>query len=48
MTYHVFSILDFEDDTISVQKLASGTLEQCQHTSEIISAIMYNGEKRVR
>ena len=26
MTYHVFSVLDFDDDSIGVQKLSSGTL----------------------
>jgi hypothetical protein len=47
-TYHVFSVLDFEDDTISIQKLASGTREECERTCRLISAIMYNGEKKVR
>lgn len=46
--YHVFSVLDFEDDSISVQKLASGTLKDCQRTSEMINAVMYNGDKKVR
>jgi hypothetical protein len=47
-SYHLFSVLDFEDDTLSVQKLYSGTLEDCEHTASRIHAVMYNGDKRVR
>jgi hypothetical protein len=46
--YHVFSVLDFEDDTIDAQKLSSGTLEECNRTAELINAVMYNGHKTVR
>jgi hypothetical protein len=46
--YHVFSVLDFDDDTISVQELGRGTLQECQRIAELINAVMYNGPKRVR
>jgi hypothetical protein len=41
------SVLAFDDDTLSVQLLHRGTLQECKETAELISALSYNGPKRV-
>lgn len=43
----VCSVLAFDDNTLSVQLLHRGTKESCQETAELISALSYNGPKRV-
>ncbi len=48
MTHVLASYLLFEDDSLGVQKLHQGTLEECQKTAELIDAVMYNGGKKVK
>jgi hypothetical protein len=41
------SVLAFNDDTLAVQLLHRGTEEECVKAAEFISALSYNGPKRV-
>ena len=47
MTYHCFSVLEFEDGTASFQKLYSGSLDKCQDVLNRLSAVCHSGPKHV-
>ena len=45
--FALYSALLFDDDTLSIQLLHRGTKESCEKTATLISALSYNGPKRV-
>lgn len=48
MTHVLASYLLFEDGTLRAQKISQGTLEEVQKSAELVSALMYNGDKVVK
>jgi hypothetical protein len=42
-----YSALEFDDQTLAIQLHHRGTRESCEKTAELISALSYNGPKKV-